>query len=281
MRDFRDAKAMAQTLRDALKAKSVSLTHSESLEIVARTLGFHDWNVLAAAIETNKPTDTSAPKAPARSADSAVLPMIPLRDLVVFPQMVIPLFVGRDKTRRAIESALANDERLFVVAQRRSGDDDPSFDDLYPVGVTAKLVQRTPLDDGTLKIFVSGQRRAGVVRLDDGGFLAAEVAPIEDIRGETTDRTSALSREIAEAYQAYARNFEPRTPVPATAPRPPAAFLGHFTQPGLLADTAAPLLQMLWSPGIDRMQQILETADVVRRLEIILELMKTALPSGA
>jgi ATP-dependent Lon protease len=274
MRDFRDAKAMAQTLRDTLKARSVSLTHSESLEIVAKTLGFHDWNVLAAAIETSNPASMPASKAPAATPDNAVLPMIALRDLVVFPQMVVPLFVGRDKTRRAIERALAGDERLLVVTQRRSGDEDPALGDLHAVGVTAKLVQRTPLDDGTLKIFVSGLRRAKILRLVEEEFLAAEVTPVDDINGETTEVTSALSRQIAEAYRAHARNFEPRSPVPATAPRPPTAFLGHFTQPGLLADTAAPFLQTLWGPGIERMQQILETADVVQRLTMILELMK-------
>jgi ATP-dependent Lon protease len=282
MRDYRDAKAMAQTLRDALKARSVSLTHSESLEIVARTLGFHDWNALSAAIQAGKPDDHPAPTAPAAlNSHGAVLPIMALRDIVLFPQMVVPLFVGRDKTRRAIEYALAGDETLLVVTQRRSGDDDPTLDDLYPVGVTAKLVQRTRLDDGTLKIFVSGLQRARVVRLVEHEFLTAETAIIEDARGQTTDETSALSREIAETYQAHAKNFEPRSPIPASAPRPPAAFLGHFTQPGLLADTAAPLLQMLWSPGIDRMQQILANADVVTRLTMILELMKAAPPTKA
>ena len=102
MRDFRDAKAMAQTLRDTLKARSVSLTHSESLEIVARTLGFHDWNVLAAAIQASKPAGTEPSKTPAQSGVGSIFPVVPMRDLVLFPQMVVPLFVGRDKTKRAI-----------------------------------------------------------------------------------------------------------------------------------------------------------------------------------
>ena len=277
MRDFRDAKAMAQTLRDALKSRSVTLTHSESLELIARTFGVHDWNVLSAAIQASKPDDDPMRATPAAPpGHGAVLPVMALRDIVLFPQMVVPLFVGRDKTRRAIEYALANDETLLVVTQRRSGDDDPAIDDLYPIGVKAKLVQRTPLDDGTLKIFVSGLQRAGIARVVEHEFLAAETAIVEDARGQTTEETSALSREIAAAYQVHAKNFEPRLPIPASAPRPPAAFLGHFTQPGLLADTAAPLLQMLWSPGIDRMQQILATADVVTRLTMILELMKAA-----
>src|ERR1700754_355721 len=106
MRDFRDAKAMAQTLREALKTKSVTLTHSESLELVAKTLGFHDWNVLSARIQASPPAGSAS----ATLASAAILsplsagahiPMIPMRDLVVFPQMNTTIFVGRDKTRRA------------------------------------------------------------------------------------------------------------------------------------------------------------------------------------
>ena len=120
MRDFRDAKAMAHSLREALKAKSVSLTHSESLELVARTLGLPDWNHLAARIESSLP-----PLMPAGATNpvTAGIPIVPMRDLVVFPQMVAPIFVGREKTRRAIERALATDRRVLVVTQRRSADD--------------------------------------------------------------------------------------------------------------------------------------------------------------
>ena len=263
MRDFRDAKAMAQTLRDALKARSISLTHSESLEIVARTLGFHDWNVLAAAIQASKPADTQPSKTLTQSGVGSIFPVVPMRDLVLFPQMVVPLFVGRDKTKRAIENALAGDGTLLVVTQRRSGDDDPALDDLYPVGVTAKMIQSVPLNDGILKVTVSGARRARIARAVEREFLAAETADIDDVRGEATEQTIALSREIAETYQSYVKN-------------PVSRFLAYIAEPGLLADTAAPLLQVLRPPGIEGMQQILETPDVVRRLEIILELLKTA-----
>jgi uncharacterized protein len=261
MRDFRDAKAMAQTLRDALKSKSISLTHSETLELVAKTLGFRDWNVLAAAIEASKPADASPVMPLERSVNSGVFPVIPLRDLVLFPQMVIPLFVGRDKTRHAIEHAVTNDASLLVVTQRRSGDDDPAVDDLHSIGVVARVIQRVSLNDSTLKITVSGLRRAGVVRAIEGEFLSVEATPIDDVRGEVSEETLALSRAIAERYQGYAQS-------------PVSRFLGYIAEPGLFADTAAPLLQMLWSPGIEQMQQLLETEDVVQRLTMILELMK-------
>jgi ATP-dependent Lon protease len=262
MRDFRDAKAMAQTLRDTLKTKSVSLTHSESLEIVAKTLGFHDWNVLSATIQARKPADAEPPKTPSQSGIGAVLPVIPLRDIVLFPQMVVPLFVGREKTKRAVENALATDAPLLVVTQRRDGDDDPDLGDLYTIGVTAKVIQRLPLNDGTLKITVSGLRRAAIARPVEGEFLAAETATIDDVRDEATAETMALSREIVEKYQAHAKN-------------PLLRFLEHLIGPGMLADTVAPMLQTMVFPGTDRMQDILETTDVVKRLEMVLALIKT------
>ena len=110
MRDFRDAKAMAQSLRHALNAKSVSLTRGECLELVAKTLGFPDWNVLAARIQAGPPHATGAgPSVPTATPPSisvgADVPTVPMRDLVLFPQMVNPLFVGRPKTIRAVEFA--------------------------------------------------------------------------------------------------------------------------------------------------------------------------------
>src|SRR5580693_722895 len=120
MRDFRDAKAMAHTLREALKSRSVSLTHSESLELIAKTLGFHDWNVLAARIQAGQPivagAGTSAPAAapPSMSAEAGV-PIVPIRDIVLFPQMIMPIFVGRDKTRRAVDCAIGRNCPVLVV----------------------------------------------------------------------------------------------------------------------------------------------------------------------
>ena len=143
MRDFRDAKAMAQSLRHALKAKSVSLTHSECLELIAKTLGFHDWHVLAAAIKSDRPS-FPPPKSSLISRRYSdvipvgVIPVLPMRDLVLFPQMVVPLFVGRQVSLRALESA--SDGGILVLTQRRSGDDHPTAGDLHVMGVTARVI---------------------------------------------------------------------------------------------------------------------------------------------
>ncbi len=142
MRDFRDAKAMAQTLREALKTKSVSLTHSESLELVATILGFHDWNVLSATIQSEvQPAANPGSTIPAtvRLAAEGQLPTMALRDIVVFPHMNVPIIAGRAKTIHAVERAMAGDRRILVVTQRRPGDDNPTAADLYGVGLTASV----------------------------------------------------------------------------------------------------------------------------------------------
>jgi ATP-dependent Lon protease len=267
MRDFRDAKAMAQTLRDAFKAKSVLFTHSESLELVAKTFGLPDWNFLAAKIQASQqiavqPTPTIAPSS--ISAGSFV-PVIPMRDIVVFPQMVVPIFVGREKTRRAIERAAATDGRIAVLTQRRAADDDPDIDDLHQVGVMVSVIHKTTLLDGTLKLFVSGHERTAIVRPVRQDCLAAEIVPLEQTRGHTAEAV-VLFRAVLEAYQRWAK-----IDLSALPQGPQARFrLPSVEEPGGLADSIAPLLPI----GIERKQQLLETGDVVARLEAILELMK-------
>ncbi len=257
MRDFRDAKAMAQTLREALKAKSVSITHSESIELIAKTLGFHDWNELAAKIEVSRPAVTEL------GAPATGIPILPLRDIVLFPEMVCPIFVGRYKTRRAIDSAMARDGLVLAITQRHAGDDDPSLEALYSVGVTARIINQQTLVDGTLKLLISGLERATVKLPINDDFLAVEPVPVKQARVETPEAV-ALSRTVLEAYEAY---FD----VDLSSVRGPQGMLRlpQSANPGVLADSIAPMLKI----EIAKRQQILEASDVVTRLEMILELM--------
>ena len=266
MRDFRDAKAMAQTLRDALKTKSVSITHSESLELIARTCGLPDWNYLVAKIQASEPAPLPVAVA-ASMPDGAGVPILPVRDLVIFPQMVAPIFVGREKTRRAIERAVATDGRIFVVTQRRSADDDPGLHDLYPVGVMASIIHNTTLLDQTIKLFISGHDRHAIVRPVEQSFLAAEVAALEQTRGYAAEAL-VLFRAVLEAYQRWANVDLSAVPQGAQA----RLRLPNLEEPGALADAIAPLLPV----SIEQKQQLLETADVVARLEAILDLMKSS-----
>ena len=254
MRDFRDAKAMAQTLREALKPKSLSLTHSESLELVAKMLGFHDWNVLSAHIQANSEKDS--PRIPI----GADLPIVPIRDIVLFPNLGIPLFVGRDSTKRALECAMAGDRRVLAVTQRRAGDDDPDPGALYGVGVIATVMDLMSLGDGTIKLFVKTLKRAAIVGFVRGQFLTAQITSMEEVRGDT-DEAFALARAVVEKLEAHRDEDFLTSPAHARFP--------HIREPGILADAVAPHL----AARIEQKQELLETGDVVSRLEKILALM--------
>jgi ATP-dependent Lon protease len=191
--------------------------------------------------------------------------MLPLRDLVFFPHMATPIFLGREKSMRALEHALAGDGRLLVITQRRAGDDDPGPDALYRVGVTVSVIHHLTLGEGkaeagTVRLFVQGLERAAVTRFTDGQFWSAEVAPIEELRAKTPE-AEGLVLPVLKAYQAYAN---------VDLASPPQALVRHISDPSTLADTLAQLLSI----GIDRRQELLETGDVIARLEKVLELMK-------
>ncbi|MGR9431333.1 LON peptidase substrate-binding domain-containing protein [Rhizobium leguminosarum] len=271
MRDFRDAKAMAKTLREALHAKSVTFTTSESQELVARILGYRDWNVLAAKIHSTELSATLA-QADAPFPLGANIPIVPMRDMVLFPHMISRIFVAREKTRHAVEHSLVGDRRVVVVAQRRGVDDRPgTLDALYPVGVIANVVDRQTQVDGALKVTVCGLQRTGIVRLTEGEFLAAEVAPIEEQGGHSMEAAS-LSSAVLDGYQTYAEvDFS------ALPPGSKARFgLPSIGDPSLLADTVAPLL----STSLEEKQQLLETRDVVTRLKRLVELMSAGRPKA-
>jgi ATP-dependent Lon protease len=266
MRDFRDAKAMAQTLREQLNARSVSLTHSESQELIARVLGFRDWNVLAARIAATEPV--AAERGQSTSFDNARIPVIAMQDLVYFPHMTFSIFIGREDTRRGVEFALAGDRRMLVVAQRQPVENDPNtLESLYSVGVTVRVNNRQTQVDGVLKVSISGLQRMKITGLSHGDFLSAEAVPIEEARGASAE-AAAFSRAVLDAYQVYAKvDFSDLPPGPRAR-----HGLPSIGDPSLLADTVAPLLAI----GVDEMQRLLEMSDVVRRLEMILELMKAS-----
>jgi ATP-dependent Lon protease len=264
MRDFRDAKAMAQTLREALKPKSVSLTHSESLELVATILGFRDWNVLSAAIQSAvhaSATPGSPMPATVRPAAEHQLPTLPLRDIVVFPHLTIPLFAGRAKTIAAVERAMAADGRIFLVTQRRPDDDNPTAADLYGVGLTASVTELFKLEDGTIKLLVRTLTRATIVRLVDGPFLTAEIAPFDESRGQ--DEAAIAFAGALRLVLFAARNAGQ---ISAVYDR-----FRENKEPGTLADAVAAALRC----NLRQKQDLLETGDVVSRLRKILALMKT------
>jgi uncharacterized protein len=250
--------------RCAKETKSVSLTHSESLELVATILGFRDWNVLSAAIqsEVQPPANPgSTVPATARRAAETRLPILPVRDIVVFPHLNVPLFAGRPRTVAAVERARAEDRRILVVTQRRPGDDNPTAADLHGVGLTANVTELVKLNDGTLKLLVRTLARATIVRLVEEPFLTAEIARFDESRGQD-EEAMAFARTVLEALFA-ARNVGQ---ISAVDDR-----LQENKEPGALADAVAAIRRC----DIRQKQDLLETGDVVERLQKSLALMKT------
>jgi ATP-dependent Lon protease len=195
--------------------------------------------------------------------DLKVLPVLPLRDIVVFPHMVVPLFVGREKSVRALEEVMKTDKQVLLVTQKDRDQDDPAPEDIFDVGVMASVLQLLKLPDGTVKVLVEGKARAGVKRYTAREpFYEAEVAHIPE-QGEAADETEALSRAVIEQFESYVK-LNKKIPPEALA------AISQITDPGQLADNVAGHLAV----KIADRQQLLEIADVGKRLERVFALME-------
>ncbi|MEO7026297.1 MAG: endopeptidase La [Caulobacteraceae bacterium] len=192
-----------------------------------------------------------------------VLPLLPLRDIVVFPHMVAPLFVGREKSVRALEAVMRGEKEILLVAQKDRDDDDPGPADIFEVGVRAGVLQMLKLPDGTVKVLVEGRGRAALLKFTDReAYYEAEIAPIDDDAGDPHE-TEALSRAVVEQFEGYVK-LNKKVPPEA------AAAIPRITDPSQLADTIAAHLAVKVA---DR-QQLLETFQVNRRLEKVFALME-------
>ncbi len=186
----------------------------------------------------------------------ATLPVLPLRDIVVFPQMIVPLFVGRDKSVAALEAAMQGDKTVFLLSQKNPGDEDPGADELYDVGTIATVLQLLKLPDGTVKVLVEGQARAGLVALDaSGAFLIAEVAARAEAAADAA-QVEALLRSAAKQFEAYVKLNRKTAPEIAVQ-------IGQIEDAGRFADTVAANLGL----KIADKQALLAETDVAKRLE--------------
>src|SRR5579884_2798482 len=128
-------------------------------------------------------TDTD--RAARGASDSEILAVLPLRDIVVFPHMIVPLFVGREKSVRALEAAMKDDKQILLVAQKNAAQDDPSADDIYRVGTVSTILQLLKLPDGTVKVLVEGSRRARIAAFKETeSYFEAFVEPLPEQYGE-------------------------------------------------------------------------------------------------
>lgn len=192
------------------------------------------------------------------------LPLLPLRDVVVFPHMVIPLFVGRPKSIRALEAAMDADKHILLVAQKSAAKDEPSFEDLYEVGSVATILQLLKLPDGTVKVLVEGAQRAQVRGLSEGdGYfsVSAEVLPADALDDHEVE---AMRRAIITQFDQYVKLNKKIPPEILTS-------LAGIDRAGRLADTIVAHLPL----KLEQKQSVLEMKDVKARLEHLLGLLES------
>jgi len=194
---------------------------------------------------------------------TTTLPVLPLRDIVVFPHMIVPLFVGRDKSVAALEAAMGADKEIFLVAQIDPAEDDPGRDDLHDIGVTATVLQLLKLPDGTVRVLVEGKARASYAALSENEtHLVAEIEPVADIEAIGAE-ASALMRSVVDQFENYAklnRKLSNET----------AVQLGEIEEAGRLSDAVAANLQV----KVAEKQQLLAETDPRKRLEQVFALME-------
>ncbi|MEJ8856478.1 endopeptidase La [Variovorax robiniae] len=187
------------------------------------------------------------------------LPLLPLRDVVVFPHMVIPLFVGRAKSIKALELAMEAERRIMLVAQKAAAKDEPAVEDMFEVGCVSTILQMLKLPDGTVKVLVEGQQRARVNRIDDGEtHFSANVSPIGGGEGaaQTGTEIEALRRAVMQQFDQYVKLNKKIPPEILTS-------ISSIDDAGRLADTIAAHLPL----KLDNKQSVLDLADVKARLE--------------
>ena len=190
------------------------------------------------------------------------LPLLPLRDVVVYPHMVIPLFVGREKSIEALEAAMTGDKQILLLAQKNPADDDPGEDALYRVGTIATVLQLLKLPDGTVKVLVEGEQRGAVEHFGQAdGYLSAEVSLIDEV--------AAPDRESEVFVRSLLSQFEQYVQLGKKVPAEVLSSLNSIDEPSRLVDTMAAHIAL----KIEQKQEILEIIDLQARVEHVLALL--------
>ncbi len=192
------------------------------------------------------------------------LPLLPLRDIVVFPGMIVPLFVGRDKSVVALEQAMKANKEIFLVAQLDPAEDDPGKDDLYNIGVTATIMQLLKLPDGTVRVLVEGKQRAELRDLIERGdnYVEATVILVDEQSADGPEAT-ALMRSVTEQFENYSK-------LNKKMPAETAVQLTEIVTPSALADTVAANIQL----KVSDKQSLLVESNPLRRLEMAFAFME-------
>ncbi len=204
-------------------------------------------------------TDLPAIAADVTESAPEPLPVLPLRDVVVYPHMVIPLFVGREKSILALDQAMRADKQIVLIAQKAADVDDPKADDLYRIGTVATILQLLKLPDGTVKVLVEGVSRAQVDSLVTADYFAAYISPMRDVDTYDEREMDVLTRSVVSQFEQYVKMNKKVPPEVLTS-------LAGIEQAGRLADTVAAHMSL----KLSEKQKVLEIADIRSRLEHVL-----------
>jgi len=197
------------------------------------------------------------------SSSVTELPLLPLRDVVVYPHMVLPLFVGREKSIEALEYAMASDKQVLLVAQRNAVEDSPGVDDIYQVGTVSTILQLLKLPDGTIKVLIEGGYRAAIGSVNDEGSFA--VSTVREIEGDEIPEA-----EVEAMLRSTISQFEKYVNLSKKVPSEVLTSLTGIDEPGRLADTIAAHM----SVDLDEKQKILEISSTRARLDYLMGLME-------
>jgi len=264
MRDFRDAKVMAQGLREALSVKEMAIGHGEALEIVSKMFGVADWNTLSARINKvrGKPDRDGS-----GDSERRILPALPIKDTAPFPTIQLPLWIRRPQTVQALSRALASGREVALVAQKDRNVENPNAEDVYEIGVLARVldvgspsdatIARAPTLEGSTQILLQTQAR---VRIRDftgkAGQFEAEVEPINE--GPIQSAPELIERAVT-AFEAYATARSIQSP-PMWPP------LRQLNDPGRVAEVIARQMPL----SAEEKQAVLATLDPIARLELVI-----------
>ena len=195
---------------------------------------------------------------------SALFPVLPLRDIVVFPHMIVPLFVGREKSIRALEEVMRDDKQILLVAQKNAGQDDPGTEDIYRIGTVSSVLQLLKLPDGTVKVLVEGNARAEINSFSDNPkFFQAHASLLPELDSDPRE-LEALARAVVSQFEQYVK-------LNKKVPPEVLVSLSQIDDSGKLADTVAAHLSL----KISDKQELLETSSLVDRLERLYAFMES------
>jgi len=189
------------------------------------------------------------------------MPILPLRDVVVYPHMVIPLFVGREKSIQALDKAMDAGKQILLVAQKQADIDEPGADDIYEIGTVATILQLLKLPDGTVKVLVEGGTRARVKAVHPGEYFSADIELLEEDEEDLPRELDGLKRAVVTQFENYVK-------LNKKVPPEILASLSSIEQPGRLADTVAAHMSL----KLDEKQKVLEIDSVRARLEHVMSL---------